>query len=122
MLAVCNRLEDARLRVIADDQRPDDVPHLDAGVHGGGSKQTCAITPDANLGTPWGSTPKDKTWQLTIAVSALIMLDELHPVTERNRAALGEVRLHVDAAKRGTFAEVAAATRAIEATILRHVG
>jgi hypothetical protein len=117
---VCNKLEDARLREIATQRYPDDVPHLDA-VAGRAIAKDLRLYAEAHGGTPWGDSPADKHRQFAIALSALILLNQANRVTTKNQAVLRKARPHVETARRGSFADVVASTLAIEEIALRDV-
>jgi hypothetical protein len=86
-------------------------------VHRTGFQKSVRNYEDAYGGAPWGPSPANPGEQLSIALSALILLNERF-VTDRNRAALEEMQSHVEAARGGTFSTVIGATEAIKAIVM----
>jgi hypothetical protein len=109
---LCNQLEDMRLLQRARRHDPADVESLET-VNRVGFEINLRRYEASFDSAPWGQSPVSAEEQLTLAVTALVLLDRHFDVTTTNELVLRQIAPHIEAARHNEFSAVVAATEAI---------
>jgi hypothetical protein len=97
---LCNQLEDGRLLHQARENDQGDVPALEA-VHLEGFEISRRQYAEAHRSSPWGSSPASEDGQLTLALTAFILLDTQEDLSTRNAAVIEAIAPLVVATRGG---------------------